>query len=862
MEDNTNTLDKDDLIIENSDTLSENEYFKSKPVTIDDGYKIEFIAEKYDDSITSNDIFQDLQTVEEKLCGTEKLSNHADSLDYTISVASGIFCGLIDSFFVGEFSFERGESWSKDIVEKMVKKIAKQNGSKSEDLSGSIRFLEKKFGAPSDSVTDLFGGGKQHHLRDFAHHPNIMGLLCSMMTQFTGNAYGTDTNGNFIIVKIENKAFIGKDLPEKILFGFIYWVFHMISDIAGSSSTVSDGGSGTGLPGPFLSLLKEISSLPIFKNVDKNGNKNFSVWISKLFNGTLLAEHDEKGNIIRDTVKPFDLRAEIGVASELGRQAIPVIINECIVRGFYFFRQLNKEFKTKKIVNFDDLKKIEIPKILPFKNRTIIRMLTISKGVFTAFDAADAADAAIRSGGINAAFLLRINFVGATSFFITACIDIGMGIKKYYKEKNYDSPKNLELVRLYKNNSLGLSKLLNDLPKASVITGPLLLHFDEKLYNRTPKKKIMFVDIDNHLKLTYQESRQSTKGVLSLFEEYKNYEFEKKNKFYRFAYQVNKEINDLSDENNYFIWNSLHKLSNRKDKIFESENRNFNVLLDEIRICNPDAVVFMTGKKYDAKIKSKFNGKIIFNAICKKNNYVFKDEEIRLPSLGYNKIALISSDYYVLPKNTYRIMKPSSIFFRKKSIMKWLKYFITVEQYDFQINNVQKTDNVKIPKKLIIALSAIIFSLIFLFFGLKYYFNTKAELNITNSNIESTTDINITPITLNEIKSPLFIENKSNFIDNDEASIWLDSISEKIKVIIQSNPHLKFKINGYVADFPNFPTNIDDSKLSRKRAETIKNELVNRGISDEVFIVNPVGKTSRWGKNINENRAVTIESVE
>lgn len=69
--------------------------------------------------------------------------------------------------------------------------------------------------------------------------------------------------------------------------------------------------------------------------------------VSKLFNGTLLAKRDENGKII-EPVK-FYLRTEIGVAHELGRQAIPVLINECVVRAFYFIRRLFTENKEKNI---------------------------------------------------------------------------------------------------------------------------------------------------------------------------------------------------------------------------------------------------------------------------------------------------------------------------------------------------------------------------------------------------------------------------------------------------------------------------------------------------------------------------------
>lgn len=365
----------------------------------------------------------------------ERLSNSADGIDYMVAVGSGILAGLIDSFWVGEFSFERGNDWSDEKVNGFVKNVAKKNGYAGDDLEGAIRHLENKFGAPSDSVTDKFGGGLQHHLRDFAHHPTPIGLLFSMLTQFSGKSYGTDKNGMFMIVEVENKLLIGEDIPQKFLFGTVFWFFHMISDIAGSSS---NPGAGTGLPGPILSLLKELSALPIFNNFkNEDGVKEFSLWISKLFNGTLLAERDENGKIIKESAQmmKFDFRAELGVAYELGRQALPVILNECIVRSFYFIRRLTEEIKGKEIKRFSELKNIDWNIVKPAKNRTVVRMLTIATGTFTLVDMADAAiRGAINSGGNTAVFakefLLRVNFVGVGRFAIAVGTDAAMGVKR------------------------------------------------------------------------------------------------------------------------------------------------------------------------------------------------------------------------------------------------------------------------------------------------------------------------------------------------------------------------------------------------------------------------------------------------
>lgn len=361
----------------------------------------------------------------------DRLTNDSDNLDNLVAVLSGIVAGIVDSLWVGEFSLDRGTNWSKEKINKFVVKVAQTQGYPFDDLKGSISFLEKKFPLSSDSNTPDFGGGLQHHLRDFAHHPTIIGLIFSMLTQFTGKAYGTNTAGSFLIVEVKNKTFIGDNLPEKFTFGFVYWFFHMVSDLAGSSSTP---GAGTGLPGPLLSFAKKLSSLPFFQNV-KIGDNSLSVWISKLFNGTFFIKRDGNGRIIRESVKRFDFRAELGVVFEIGRQTIPVLLNECIVRGFYFIRRLTNEIENKNIKQLSALKNIEWRKVLPWKNRTIVRMLTISTTTFTLFDLADAAvRGALKSGGNSAMFgkefILRVNFVGVGRFAVAVGTDVSMGIQR------------------------------------------------------------------------------------------------------------------------------------------------------------------------------------------------------------------------------------------------------------------------------------------------------------------------------------------------------------------------------------------------------------------------------------------------
>lgn len=351
------------------------------------------------------------------------LSSQADSLDYIVAIASGIVCGILDILWVGEFDLAHGRSIASDKVDSFVKNTAEMlEGKTFDDVKSAVQALEKHFPIPSDGNTSDFGGGKQHHLRDFAHHPTIVGLVFSLLTQFTEKSYGTDVNGRFITVDVleKSKPFIGKDIPEKILMGTIIWFFHLVSDMAGSSSTARTTG-GTGIPGPLLALAKEVSAIPFFKNIKVDDDMSMSLFLSKLFNGTLMMKRDEKGQIVKDSIIKFDLRGELGVAVELCKQAVPVVANECFVRAFYFIRHLAMEMKENRVGCFADMKMIDWDTVKPLNNPTIARMLTISTGVFTVLDIGEAI--------ATQKYWVSINYVGIGRFAVAISSDVSWGLK-------------------------------------------------------------------------------------------------------------------------------------------------------------------------------------------------------------------------------------------------------------------------------------------------------------------------------------------------------------------------------------------------------------------------------------------------
>lgn len=348
-----------------------------------------------------------------------------DKWDYIIAILSGMLCGIIDDFCVKGFSLKDAQTWGTEEIEKFVISFSKSKGCEKETIKEAIAFLEREYISPSDAATDAFGGGLQHHLRDFEHHASPIGLFFSILSQFTHKGYGTNTNGEFIVIDIPDDKFVGDNYIEKIYNGSVVWLFHLISDMAGSSTAK---GNGTGIPGILLSVLKEISTLKIIKDIKvnyKDDEIGLCLFISKLFNGTYF-----KGKTYNDGIR-MDLRTEFGTLNQLSNQALPVVVNECIVRGLFSLRRFYFEIKEKEIDSLSDLYRINYIRILPYKNPTLNRMLTISAAVFEIMDVGYAAAYAKVKAGDNESlfakeFLIRINIPGIVRFGIACSVEVEM----------------------------------------------------------------------------------------------------------------------------------------------------------------------------------------------------------------------------------------------------------------------------------------------------------------------------------------------------------------------------------------------------------------------------------------------------
>ena len=345
----------------------------------------------------------ELVVLNETVESIKELKPQCDKLDYILAASSGALCGVIDIFLVGK----PDESPLGDITDKWFAnrtidfaKLCGYKGDKN-SLSSAINFLEEKFKIPYDQSV---GGGifrelinltpSNHHFKSLGHNPTLLGLFFSILNQFT-NTSDFVSNGELISLNNSDGKFElqGKNIPSKLFCGITNWIGHLISDVSGSSGSK---GRGMGIPSPIWAWSNDVIAIKAKLNIPVTEfDKSVNELALKLFK------------------KGYDVRFQT-------TQAIPVFINEMIVRLLYSIRRLIGYY-------------ISVPKndrswgllwksCEPFSNATVKRMLTVAHGTFCIIDIGDATIRGFEKGigSFNVfEFVLRRNVVGVGRFAIS-----------------------------------------------------------------------------------------------------------------------------------------------------------------------------------------------------------------------------------------------------------------------------------------------------------------------------------------------------------------------------------------------------------------------------------------------------------
>ncbi len=367
----------------------------------------------------------ELFEIETRIAETEdtlkSLTPECDKVDYILSAASGALCGIMDIFLVGK----PGESPIGNLTDKWFAertksfaKLCKWDSTKDNSLKSAIKYLEKKFKIPYDQSV---GGSifhelinltpDNHHFKSLGHNPTILGLFFSILNQFT-NTSSFVSEGELITLNNSDGKFEleGHNVPSKLFCGFVNWLGHLVSDVSGSSSSK---GRGMGIPSPIWSWTNDVIAI-------------------KRRIGIPTSEFDKTTNELALQIfkEGYDTRLQ-------SAQAIPVFLNEMIVRMFYCARRAIRYFA---VTPKDDHSfKMMWKACEPFSNATVKRMLTVAHGTFCLVDIGDATIRGFApcSGYFNAVeFFVRLNIVGVGRFTISLYGEVKRGVKKSIAKEN------------------------------------------------------------------------------------------------------------------------------------------------------------------------------------------------------------------------------------------------------------------------------------------------------------------------------------------------------------------------------------------------------------------------------------------
>ena len=179
------------------------------------------------------------------------------------------------------------------------------------------------------------------------------------------------------------------------------------------------------------------------------------------------------------------------------------------------------------------------------------------------------------------------------------------------------------------------------------LDGPFLMSTREDLYSKA-KVKILIVGQESY-RLKDRNNNESY-DIIQLMENniYVIEENHTNSPFWHTVVALNGILNPEFKERCCFFWTNVSKYSDNGGPLSPDEHKFIveqtkNMLLDEIKIIEPDAVIFLSGPHYDDKIRIQFDGQLQFEIVSE--NITVRDfARVVHPSL---------------PKNSFRTYHPS-----------------------------------------------------------------------------------------------------------------------------------------------------------------------------------------------------------
>lgn len=307
----------------------------------------------------------------------DKSISKADKYDYLMAIFSGVVSAAVDILVVGKTDLSKFKTLNNKQKVELAKKLLLLSGITTKGIDYIVDEFEEKLRIDNE-VIDRVNNVKKM-AEDFCNSLSVKSLLFNLFETITSYSICKDKNGKIIFVKSENSELTkGMNIYQLVEFGFVGWLFkqaRIFAEKGKYNEEISDVVKFKGAVDNIKEVIRDLASTKFIKDKNYDENKAYKWLTTKIYDHT------------KDLSKDID---EINLKKILAKQAIPVLMNKCIIRGHVFVRALVKELKERKVFNQEGLSLIDVSINNSKYDRVIKRMDTVATGVFAAIDGIDA----------------------------------------------------------------------------------------------------------------------------------------------------------------------------------------------------------------------------------------------------------------------------------------------------------------------------------------------------------------------------------------------------------------------------------------------------------------------------------------
>lgn len=375
-------------------------------------------------SMQEKSITEELTRINSEL---ERASSNASNQDLVLAVACGLLSAATDALVVGDASILGNKDMPsiKNPLPNTPIKVNQKEVTQKATLSDLLtRAIPQSEYIQTTEVT-------KYALKFFEQHAgeySTLGLLSTILVQLL-HATSSSSKGSSITDLPINR--LPRILIPFVISGFLAWIVKISSDDSLHEEERD-------VPQAIAALVLIVNQIPIMKDIANSAQKwakelsgkilsstngshafpsvsaAFLLFFLKLNNIPEVAQTDLYRTIQRmpDIQKCMPGSVELTLDA-LGKQAIPVLLNEVLTRMCFFVTRFASAWNT-----YQSTEELDWENVMPFGSRTVERMITVASMTLSM---ADTADAAIRAGIESAGnsvvyaqrFVARFNYVAA-----------------------------------------------------------------------------------------------------------------------------------------------------------------------------------------------------------------------------------------------------------------------------------------------------------------------------------------------------------------------------------------------------------------------------------------------------------------